>query len=66
MCIQYQLCPSLCDPMDGSLPGSSVHRILKARILEGVSISYFTFSRYKLPKMLEYIQEYRMNPGFHT
>ena len=28
---------TLCDPMDGSLPGSSVHRILQARILEWVS-----------------------------
>ena len=29
-----QLCPSLCDPMDCSSPGSSVHGILQARILE--------------------------------
>ena len=29
-----QLCPTLCNPMDCSLPGSSVHRILQARILE--------------------------------
>ena len=28
-----QLCPMLCDPMDCSLPGSSVHRILQAKIL---------------------------------
>ena len=35
-----QLCPSLCnDPMDCSLPGSSVHGILQARILEQVVIS---------------------------
>ena len=27
-------CLTLCDPMDCSLPGSSVHRILQARILE--------------------------------
>ena len=27
-----QLCPTLCDPMDYSLPGSSVHRNLQARI----------------------------------
>ena len=31
-----QLCPTLCDPMDYSLPGSSVHKILQARILEGL------------------------------
>ena len=29
-----QLCPTLCDPMDGRLPRSSVHGILQARILE--------------------------------
>ena len=31
-----QLCPTLCDPMDCSPPGSSVHRILQVRILEWV------------------------------
>ena len=35
-----QLCPTLCNPMDCSLPGSSVHGILQARILERVSISF--------------------------
>ena len=29
-----QLCPTLCSPMDCSLPHSSVHGILQARILE--------------------------------
>ena len=33
-----QSCPALCDPMDCSLPGSSVHGILQARILEWVAI----------------------------
>ena len=33
-------CPTLCDPMDCSPPGSSVHRILQARILEWVDISF--------------------------
>ena len=32
--------PTLCDPMDCSLPGSSVCRILQARILEWVVISF--------------------------
>ena len=35
-----QLCLTLCDPMDGSPPGSSVPGILQARILEWVSISF--------------------------
>ena len=35
-----QLCPTLCDPMDHSLPGSSIHGILQARILEWFAISF--------------------------
>ena len=35
-----QSCPTLCDPIDCSLPGSSVHGILQARILEWVAISF--------------------------
>ena len=33
-----QLCPTLCDPMNYSPPGSSVHGILQARILEWVAM----------------------------
>ena len=40
-----QSCPTLCDPMDCSPPGLSVHRILQARILEWVAIS-FSIKRY--------------------
>ena len=35
-----QSCPTLCDPMDCSPPGSSVHGILQARILEWVVIPF--------------------------
>jgi len=35
-----QSCPTLCDPMDGSPPGSPVPGILQARTLEGVAISF--------------------------
>ena len=35
-----QSCPILCDPIDGSLPGSPVPGILKARTLEWVAISF--------------------------
>ena len=35
-----QLCPTLCDPMDCSLQGSSVHGIFQARVLEWVAISF--------------------------
>ena len=34
-----QSCPTLRDPMDCSLPGSSVHRVLQARVLEWVAIA---------------------------
>ena len=33
-----QLCPTLSDPMDYSPPGSSVHGILQARVLEWVAV----------------------------
>ena len=35
-----QLCPTLCDPMDCSLPGSSVHGILQARVPEWGAIAF--------------------------
>ena len=35
-----QSCPTLCDPMDCSPPGSSVRGILQARILEWVGLSF--------------------------
>ena len=39
-----QLCPTLCDHIDCSLPGSSVHGVFQARILEWVTISFSRFS----------------------
>ena len=35
-----QSCPTLCDPMDCSPPGSCIHEIFQARILEWVAISF--------------------------
>ena len=35
-----QLCPTLCDPIDGSPPGSPVPGILQARTLEWVAIPF--------------------------
>ena len=40
MLCSAQSCPTLCDPLDCSPPGSSVHGIFQARILEWVAISY--------------------------
>ena len=41
MCVVFvaQSCPAVCDPMDSSLPGSSVHGISRVRILEWVAMS---------------------------
>ena len=35
-----QLCPTLCDPIDSSPPGSSIPGILQARKLEWVAVSF--------------------------
>ena len=35
-----QSCPTLCDPIDGSPPGSTIPEILQARIVEWVAISF--------------------------
>ena len=40
VCLVTQSCPTLCDPVDCSPPGSSVHGFLQARILEWVAICY--------------------------
>ena len=37
-----QSCPTLCDPMDCSLPGSSVHEIFQARVLEWGATAFST------------------------
>ena len=39
VCVYAQSCPTLCDPIDCRPPGSSVHGIFQARILEQVAIS---------------------------
>ena len=41
-----QSCPTLLDPMDCSLPGSSVHGIFQARVLEWVAIAFFKYQLY--------------------
>ena len=35
-----QLCPTLCDPMDCSPPGPSIHGIFQARVLEWGAIAF--------------------------
>ena len=43
-----QLCPTLCDPIDGSRPGSPVPGILQARTLEWVAISFSNAWKWKV------------------
>ena len=40
VCVNHSVMSNSCDPMDCSLPGSSVHGILQARILEWVDIPF--------------------------
>ena len=47
-----QSCPTLCSPMDCSLPGSSIHGIFQARLLEWVAIS-FSSSEHDLAEILK-------------
>ena len=52
-----QLCPTLCDPIDGSPPGSPVPGILQARTLEWVAISFSKAWKWKVKvKSLSRIQ----------
>ena len=46
--MSLQLCLTLCDPRDGSAPGSPVPRILKARTLEWVAISFSSAWKWKV------------------
>ena len=47
-----QSCPTPSDPMDYSLPGSSVHGIFQARVLEWVAIAFSS----ELPRVIKIIE----------
>ena len=52
-----QSCPTLCNPIEGSLPGSRVPRILQARTLEWVAISFSNAWKWKVKvKLLSRVQ----------
>ena len=46
--LSFQSCPTLCDPIDGSPPGSPVPGILQARTVEWVAISFSNAWKWKL------------------
>ena len=45
-----QSCSTLCDPMDCRLPGSSIHGIFQARVLEWGAIAFSNMCQYILTK----------------
>ena len=47
-CVSRQLCPTLCDPIEGSPPGSPIPGILQARTLEWVAISFSNAWKWKV------------------
>ena len=51
-----QSCPTLSDPMDGNLPGPSVHGIFQARVLEWGAIAFSTMDM-SLGKLWELVMD---------
>ena len=52
-----QSCPTLSDPMDCSLRGSSVHGIFQARVLEWGAIAFSAFIFYSIPNHKAYMRQ---------
>ena len=61
-----QSCPTLCDPTDGSLPGSPIPGILQARTLEWVAISFSNAWKLKLSLFADDMILYMENPKDST
>ena len=64
-----QSCPTLHDPMDCSLPGSSVHGIFQARVLEWGAVAFSAaglqsiYERYPHFKELIHVKEGKKHPN---
>ena len=50
-----QLCPTLCNPRDGSPPGSAIPGVLQARTLEWVAISFSNAWKWKVKESLSHV-----------
>ena len=61
-CSVSKLCPTLCNPMDCSPPGSSVHGILQARILEWVAVPFSRWSSQPRSHALQVGSWRKLNP----
>ena len=57
-----QLCPTLRDPLDCSLPGSSVHGIFQARVLEWIAIAFSVCKT----RSIFYVSDLSLRPCFST
>ena len=57
-----QSCPTLSDPMNCSLPGSSVHGIFQARVLEWGAIAFSDENEYMCTNVLMHIHTYIFTP----
>ena len=56
-----QSCPTLSDPTDGSPPGSSIHGIFQARVLEWGAIAFSVGSKYTSTHIPEFRKELLLN-----
>ena len=61
-----QSCPTLSDPMDCSPPGSSVHGIFQARVLEWCAIAFSTLPFYLAPIPTFFTLHPRLSPGIEV
>ena len=67
-----QSCPTLCDPIDGSPPGSAIPGILQARTLEWVAISFSNAWKWKVKvkdnqtQISKFKQTLKSNHRVHT
>ena len=58
-----QSCPTLCDPIDGSPPGSPIPGILQARTLEWVAISFSNAWKWKVKKVKSEVAQSYLTPS---
>ena len=64
VCVCVCGCDQLCNSMDHSLPGSSVHGVLQARILERGAIPFFRSESFKFQMKLELKSDWLPDPIF--
>ena len=60
--MSLQSCPTLCDPIEGSPPGSPVPGILQARTLEWVAISFSIKDYVRMPLLLNKLVTWQNGP----